>query len=87
MRKSEGVALRTDAEMQDAITDLGKRLGTTNISAIIRIGFMSGCREINQLPTQLVRQSYREGVFEGVAVVKAKIEHAISEALKESADG
>ena len=83
MRKGEGIALRIDGEMQSQIEALGRRLGTTNISAIIRIGFMSGCREINQLPAQLVEQSYKEGVFEGVAVVKAKLEHAFSEALKE----
>ena len=87
MRRSEGVALRIDNEMRAAIEALGRRLGTTNVSAIIRIGFMSGCREINALPEQLVQQAYKEGVFEGVAVVKAKLEHAFSEALKEGSLG
>ena len=83
MRKGEGVALRIDDQMRAAIADLGKRLGTSNISAILRVGFMSGYREINALPSQLVAQSYREGVFQGVADVKARIEFAIKEVLSD----
>lgn len=84
MRKSEGIALRLDDSMRAAIEDLGKRLGTDNISAIVRVGFMSGYKEIANIPEAITRQSFREGILRGVASFKARIETAISEAF---ADG
>lgn len=86
MRRSEGVGLRLDPEMRAAIEDLGARLGTDNISAIIRIGFMAGYREISDVPAQIARQSYREGVRAGVAAFKAKLEEATAAALEEAPD-
>lgn len=81
MRKGEGVALRLDDATRAAIEDLGKRLGTDNVSAIIRIGFMSGYKEINALPAQLTKQAYREGILQGISAFKARLESAIAEAF------
>lgn len=86
MRRSDGVGLRVDREMRAAIEELGARLGTQNTSEIIRIGFMSGYKEINRLPEQLIRQAYREAIFAGTSAFKANVESEIAQALSEAPD-
>jgi predicted transcriptional regulator len=84
MRKGEGIALRLDDETRAALDDLARRLGTTNLSSVARIAIMSGYREINKLPEQLVRQAYREGVLSGVASFKSNLESTIVESLQDN---
>jgi predicted RNA binding protein with dsRBD fold (UPF0201 family) len=84
MRKGEGIALRLDDETRAALSDLARRLGTTNLSSVARIAIMSGYREINKLPEQLIKQAYREGVLAGVASFKSNLESTIVESLQDN---
>ena len=84
MRRSEGVALRIDDAMRQAIRDMGARLGTENVSQIIRTGFMLGYEKVADIPTAISKRAFREGVIAGAAEVKAQIDRAIHDALEEN---
>lgn len=77
------VGFKPDREVAQALEDLAQRLGTENISEVIRIAIMSGYKELNALPEQLVRQSFREGALRGVATFKSNLEAMIAKTLEE----
>ena len=84
MRRSEGVSLRIDDEMQAAIKEDAQRLGTDNVSQIVRTIYMLGHTQIKDIPTAISRRAFREGVLAGAAAVKAQIEKSIHDALIEN---
>lgn len=75
------LGFKPDNEVAAALEDLSKRLGTENLSEVIRIAIMSGYRELNVLPDQLIRQSRREGILQGVAAFKESLESMIAKTL------
>jgi hypothetical protein len=77
------LGFKPDNEVAAALEDLSKRLGTENLSEVIRIAIMSGYKELNFLPEQLVRQSRREGILQGVAAFKENLESMIAKTLED----
>lgn len=75
------LGFKPDNEVAAALEDLSKRLGTENLSEVIRIAIMSGYKELNTLPEQLVRQSRREGILQGIAAFKENLESMIAKTL------
>jgi hypothetical protein len=81
------IGFRPDEEMRAAIEAAGARLGTDNISQIVRTVFMVGhahMREPGSESAAFSRQAFREGVLAGAAAVKSQIETAIANALQEA---
>lgn len=77
------IGFKPDREVARALEELSQRLGTENLSEVVRIAIMSGYKEINSLPEQLVRQSTREGILRGVASFKSNLESMIAKTLEE----
>lgn len=87
MSGSKPIGFRPDDEMRAAIEAAGARLGTDNISAIVRTVFMVGHAHMQSPGSESAafsRQSFREGVLAGAAAVKSQIETAIANALQEA---
>lgn len=78
------IGLRIDDQIRAAIADMGVRLGTSNISEIIRVGFTLGYERTSDLQSAITRRAFREGVLAGGGAVKKHIEAAIAAALKEA---
>lgn len=89
MKIGKTIGLRPDDEMIAAIEQLGKRLGTENISQIIRTTFMVGYQHLKNPGLEgpmFSRRAFREGVLAGAAAVKSQLESAIAAALQEAPD-
>lgn len=82
MRRSEGVGVRIDDEMREAIKEDSIKLGTENISQIIRTIYMLGHQNVADIPSAITRRAYREGVLAGAAAVKTQLNKAIKDALE-----
>lgn len=84
IQSGKTIGFKPDKNVAQALEELSTRLGTENLSEVIRVAIMSGYKELNALPEQLVRQSFREGVLRGVASFKNNFESMIAKTLEES---
>lgn len=84
MKIGKTITIRIDDEIREAIQILGGRLGTSNISQILRTGFMLGVDESAPVEIAIARRAFKEGILAGVATLKANTEAAIASTFEES---
>lgn len=81
------IHFRLDKEVQDAIKEMGARLGTENVSEIVRSTLLIGLERARPVEEIVLRRARAEGILAGLGQIKRKVGAAVDELLQELRPG